>query len=148
MNTDDKIRRFLEGEKKLFEPKDETMFMLTLRIPQHVVVAFDKLIKEISVLVKDKKQSTVFKDGVSAVICGKPNVGKSSLFNCLLKKRRVSVTPVAGTTRDVVEAEFKMGNQKYRLFDTAGLGKTADKTGIQKIAVMKTREIINLRCEC
>ena len=46
MNTDDKVRRFLEGEKKLFEPKDERMFMLTLRIPQNVIVAFDKLIKE------------------------------------------------------------------------------------------------------
>ncbi|MBI4833726.1 MAG: tRNA uridine-5-carboxymethylaminomethyl(34) synthesis GTPase MnmE [Planctomycetes bacterium] len=102
----------------------------------------DKLIREISGLLKGEQSKTVFKEGISLVICGRPNVGKSSLFNRLLKKERAVVMPLAGTTRDVIEADFKVKGHGYRLFDTAGLGKTNDKTGIQEIAARQTKGVI------
>lgn len=68
----------------------------------------------------------ILQSGVSAVIVGKPNVGKSTLFNLLSGSQRSIVTEIAGTTRDVVEEQIRLGNVTLRLSDTAGLRETAD----------------------
>ena len=68
----------------------------------------------------------ILRSGVSAVIVGKPNVGKSTLFNLLSGCNRSIVTEIAGTTRDVVEEEIRLGNVTLRLWDTAGLRETQD----------------------
>ena len=65
-------------------------------------------------------------EGVSTVIVGRPNVGKSTLMNRLLQRERSIVTSVAGTTRDVVEETARIGNVVLRLADTAGLHESAD----------------------
>jgi len=72
------------------------------------------------------KTGRLYRDGVSVVIVGKPNVGKSSLFNALLKESRAIVTPIAGTTRDFLEESILLGGVLFRLTDTAGLRESDD----------------------
>ncbi|MEO0742916.1 MAG: tRNA uridine-5-carboxymethylaminomethyl(34) synthesis GTPase MnmE [Bacteroidota bacterium] len=66
------------------------------------------------------------RDGVRVVIGGRPNAGKSTLLNALVERDRAIVSPVAGTTRDEIEAEREIGGLRFRFVDTAGLRETAD----------------------
>lgn len=66
------------------------------------------------------------KSGVSVVLCGAPNAGKSTLFNALLGYDRAIVSQVAGTTRDIVEGSFEINGVNFRIFDTAGLHESED----------------------
>lgn len=79
----------------------------------------------------------VLKQGVSAAIVGKPNVGKSSLLNALAGYERVIVTEIAGTTRDTVEETVMVGSTRLRLIDTAGIRQTADK--IEALGVERSK---------
>ena len=71
-------------------------------------------------------QGRLLREGARIVIAGRPNVGKSSLLNCLLKEDRAIVTPVPGTTRDVIEESIDLGGLMIHLVDTAGIRDTAD----------------------
>lgn len=75
----------------------------------------------------------ILREGASVVICGKPNVGKSSLMNALLRHDRVIVTPVAGTTRDVIEESINLSGVSVKLSDTAGIIETRDRVEIEGI---------------
>lgn len=68
----------------------------------------------------------IIREGINTVIAGKPNVGKSTLMNCLSGFERSIVTEVAGTTRDIIEETVQLGEIKLRLSDTAGIRKTDD----------------------
>jgi len=82
----------------------------------------------------------IYQEGVSIVIAGCPNAGKSSLFNALLKEDRSIVTEVPGTTRDWIEAFVSIEGIPVRLIDTAGL-RDADET-VEKIGIQKSRKIM------
>ncbi len=75
----------------------------------------------------------ILRRGIKAVICGRPNVGKSSLMNALLRHDRVIVTPVAGTTRDVIEESMDISGVMVRLSDTAGIIGTRDRVGMEGV---------------
>ncbi|MDD4957214.1 MAG: tRNA uridine-5-carboxymethylaminomethyl(34) synthesis GTPase MnmE [Candidatus Omnitrophica bacterium] len=75
----------------------------------------------------------ILRHGASVVICGRPNVGKSSLMNALLRHDRVIVTPIAGTTRDVVEESIEIAGVKTRISDTAGIMDTKDRVELEGI---------------
>ncbi len=77
-------------------------------------------------LIESFGDGLVLREGVLAVICGKPNVGKSSLMNLLLKRDRVIVAPIPGTTRDAVEETISLSGVPMRLVDTAGIGEVSD----------------------
>lgn len=78
------------------------------------------------------------KSGIAVAIIGKPNAGKSTLLNALLKEERAIVSDIAGTTRDTIEEVLHIKGNAFRLIDTAGLRETTDK--IEKIGVIKAIE--------
>ncbi|MGZ3721734.1 MAG: ribosome biogenesis GTPase Der [Bdellovibrionales bacterium] len=83
------------------------------------------------------------REGFRLAILGKPNAGKSSLCNRLLKTERMLVSPIAGTTVDAIEAEFNYGEHDYILVDTAGLRRAAkQKDGTEVLGGFKTREAV------
>jgi len=85
-----------------------------------------KIITAIQRLSDSFSEGVILREGVLAVICGKPNVGKSSLMNLLLKRDRVIVAPIPGTTRDAVEEMIDLKGVPIRLTDTAGIGAVKD----------------------
>ena len=84
------------------------------------------------------EEGRVFREGISCAIVGKTNVGKSSLLNVLLKEERAIVTPIPGTTRDVIEEVLNIYGIPVRLMDTAGLRKAAD--SIEQEGVRRAKE--------
>ncbi|MBI5806711.1 tRNA uridine-5-carboxymethylaminomethyl(34) synthesis GTPase MnmE [candidate division TA06 bacterium] len=97
----------------------------------------DQALKKTQRLLDDSRASLILKDGARVVIAGRPNAGKSSLFNMLLKEERAIVTPSPGTTRDVLEGWIEIGGIPLRLFDTAGLRETSD--AIELIGVERAK---------
>jgi len=92
--------------------------------------------------IKNYEEGKIYKEGISLVISGKPNVGKSSLMNALLKEERAIVTPIPGTTRDFLEEEASIAGLPVKLIDTAGLRETTDpveKIGVER-ALQKLKE--------
>ncbi len=77
-------------------------------------------------LIESYEEGRIYRDGVSVSIAGKTNVGKSSLLNVLLKENRAIVTPIPGTTRDVIEEVINIHEIPIRLVDTAGMRRASD----------------------
>jgi tRNA modification GTPase len=86
----------------------------------------EELLAELRRLEESAEAGRVLREGLTAVIAGRPNVGKSSLMNALLRTNRVIVTPVPGTTRDAIEEVMNLRGVPLRLIDTAGLRDSAD----------------------
>jgi len=91
-------------------------------------------------LLIDARRGQIYREGIQVVICGRPNVGKSSLLNALLKKERSIVTPVAGTTRDTIEEIIDIKGIPVRIVDTAGILEPRDL--VEKKAVERSKKHI------
>jgi tRNA modification GTPase len=99
-----------------------------------------KCIHRLGQLLETYERTHVLKSGINAIIIGKPNVGKSSLMNCLVKRDRVIVSPFPGTTRDFVEEHLMIEDLPVVLTDTAGLHSSTDP--IEKKGIEKTYEYL------
>lgn len=91
-------------------------------------------------LLRGKSVARLVREGPAVVLTGRPNVGKSSLLNALLREERAIVTPIPGTTRDVVAGELELAGFRFRLLDTAGLRTTEDP--VESIGVARARKAL------
>jgi len=96
--------------------------------------------RELMEILDSCRHARVLREGVHTVICGKPNVGKSSLLNALLRQERSIVTPVAGTTRDIIEEIIDIKGIPVRIVDTAGILEPRDL--IERKAVERSKKAI------
>jgi len=96
--------------------------------------------REIRRLLATADRGRIAREGASVVIAGRPNVGKSSLLNVLLRANRAIVTPIPGTTRDMIEETADLGGIAVRLSDTAGMRETRDP--IEREGIRRTREAL------
>jgi tRNA modification GTPase len=104
-----------------------------LQLHDHI----DSLMQQFTNLASTASEGKVLREGVVTAIVGKPNVGKSSLFNLLLREQRAITSPKPGTTRDLIDAECIVAGLRLRLIDTAGLRTASDE--IEALGIEKTR---------
>ncbi len=109
--------------------------------PQKLLEIVDKLIKNVDKLLKTFDNGKVLKEGISTVIVGKPNAGKSSLLNLFLGEDRAIVTDIAGTTRDTLEETVNINGIMLNIVDTAGIRTTEDI--VEKLGVDKALDFVS-----
>ncbi len=93
--------------------------------------------KDVNAMLSSAETGKIIKNGLAVTIIGKPNVGKSSLMNCLLRESRAIVTEIPGTTRDMIEEQLSVRGIPVRLTDTAGIRETDD--FIEQIGIEKSK---------
>ncbi len=106
----------------------------------------DEIIASISEMLSGFKKGKILRDGISTVIVGRPNVGKSSLLNALSRTERAIVTDIPGTTRDVIEEYVNINGVALRLIDTAGIRESEN--SVEKIGIEKAIENIQIADLC
>jgi tRNA modification GTPase len=103
---------------------------------QEILTRLDAIIADLQRLVEGYEYGRIVREGLTLAIVGRPNVGKSSLFNRLLNEERAIVTPLPGTTRDTVAETANLGGIPLRFVDTAGIREALDE--VEKIGVERT----------
>lgn len=140
-NKIDTLRKMLLDSSSLIELEldfaEEDLEFVSL---DKVTNELNKIIDEIEKLIDSYKIGKVIRDGVNVVLVGKPNVGKSSLLNYLVKESRAIVSHIPGTTRDVIREEISLEGVLYKIFDTAGIRITEDE--IEKEGVLRSRKAV------
>lgn len=128
-------------------PEDDLAFATT----EELCIQLEKLSQKMERLDATFHHGKILNTGISLCLLGAPNVGKSSLMNALLKKNRAIVTPIAGTTRDLLEEDLRLGSFHFRLIDTAGLRNTEEIIEQEGIArskqAMHEADLILLVCD-
>jgi tRNA modification GTPase len=103
-------------------PEEEMETNVSMEMKRAVLAAMSS----VKALLDDYEEGRSLREGVSVLIAGKPNVGKSSILNALLKEKRAIVNPVPGTTRDVIEEIVNIKGLPVKMLDTAGICETDD----------------------
>jgi tRNA modification GTPase len=149
------LRQLTGGLAAHLEPLEESLKSLYLKIEARLEFSEDGIPaldldkfkielegvnSELQKLLESYRQGKVIREGITVALVGPPNVGKSSLLNSLLGTQRAIVTPLAGTTRDVVEGEILLKGVKVRLFDTAGIREAQNEVEIE--GIRRSRQVI------
>lgn len=103
-----------------------------------VIAHLKKIQGQMEQLLHTFQEGKIIHHGISLCLAGPPNAGKSSLMNALLGKERAIVTSIAGTTRDILEEDLRLGDLHFRLIDTAGIRETEEI--IEKEGIRRTKE--------
>jgi tRNA modification GTPase len=117
-------------------PEEETPELSRSEIAERFRSALGRL----ESLLRTYREGRLYREGISAVIIGRPNVGKSSLLNCLLQEDRAIVTAIPGTTRDLIEEVVNLNGIPLTLIDTAGLRPARDP--IEEEGIRRTRDCL------
>ena len=100
----------------------------------------NKIKKELEILLSTAERGKILRDGLNTVILGKPNVGKSSLLNAILRENRAIVTDIPGTTRDIIEEYVNIDGIPLKIMDTAGIRDTKDL--VEQIGVDRAKDTV------
>lgn len=130
-----KLRAFVEASIDF--PEEDIEFLEK----EGIANSLSQIANEMKSLARTYAEGRILRDGIKVAIVGKPNVGKSSLFNALVGKDRAIVHHAPGTTRDLVSEAIQIEGMVFHLTDAAGLW--AGEHDVEKIGIEKTRDVIN-----